>query len=125
MTRYIVLAVALAACGGDDGMQMPDAKMADAAPMNNVVDVTCPATPDATVMALSGSYSPMNSTIGSNGIVKFVTTIDHNVEPNPLTTTDPGLRVGFNQTKCLQFKATGVFGFKCGPHAFVGTVTVN
>jgi len=119
----------LAACGGDDGgMQTPDAKMVDAAAANKVVEVTCPATPDATVITTdaSNSYMPMTTTIPLNGVVKFTTSLAHNVVPNPLAAlTDQGLNVGFNQTKCLKFTATGTFGFKCAPHGFVGTTTVN
>ena len=127
MTRYIVLAAALVACDGGT-MQMPDAKMVDAGSTNKVVDVTCPATPDATVITTdaSSSYMPMATTISVNGVVKFTTSLSHNVVPNSLATlTDPGLNVGFNTTKCLKFTMSGTYGFRCGPHSFVGTVTVN
>lgn len=100
---------------------------ADAAPANKVIAVTCPATPAATVMTMNGAttYMPPQTTIGVNDIVKFVMSTEHDVEPNPLTTTDPGIMVNFGETKCLQFTQAGTYGFYCGPHGFVGTITVN
>lgn len=124
MTRFAVLALALAACDG--GGSTPDAKMIDAA-TNTVVESGCPATPAATIMTMDGTeaFMPMTATITLNGIVKFTTSLEHSVVPNPLANPDAGLRVGFNMTKCLKFTATGTFGFMCDPHAFTGTITVN
>lgn len=121
-------AVVLAACnvGGGDSMQ----GMADAAVdmnTNQVLPVTCPSgtVPTVTTDDNSSSFMPMSTPISVNGIVKFVTSLEHNVVPNTITNTDPGLTVGFNTTKCLQFTVAGTFGFACGPHGFVGTVVVN
>jgi plastocyanin len=131
MTRLVFAVLLLAACGGDDGggMVTPDAaKVIDAAPTNKVMTVTCPATVDATVMTTNTSFSfmPMSNTVPLNGVVKFVMSTDHNVAPNPMAAlTDSGLMVGFGQTACLKFTATGTYGFLCAPHGFVGTVTVQ
>jgi plastocyanin len=130
MTRLILAAALLAACGGDDGggSATPDAAMPDGAVnTNKVVTVTCPATPDAMVTVTSGggAYMPMATTIAVNGVVKFVMTATHDAKPNTLTTTDPGLSVGFGETKCLKFTQAGTFGFYCTNHSFAGTVTVN
>lgn len=107
---------------------MPDAVVVtpDASP-NKVVPVTCPAgtVPTVTTDDNTSSYSPMATTIAVGGIVKFVTSLEHNVVPNTITNTDPGLVVGFNQTRCLEFTVAGTYGFACGPHGFVGTVTVQ
>jgi plastocyanin len=48
----------------------------------------------------------------------------HNVVPTT-TMSDPGLNVPFGGTKCLMFTKPGTFKFKCAPHGFSGTVTVN
>jgi plastocyanin len=124
MARLAWLAFTLAACGGGDG-QTPDAKMVDAAV--RVVEIGCPATPDATIteMDTSSSFSPMASTIPLNGIAKFVTSSTHNVVPNPLNNPEPALTVGFNMTKCFKFTVAGTYGFMCQPHGFTGTITVN
>jgi plastocyanin len=131
MTRLALAVLLLAACGGDDGggMVTPDAaNLVDAAPTAKVTAVTCPATVAATVMSTNASFSymPMATTIPVNGIVKFVMSTEHDVAPNPIAAmTDPGLVVGFGQTKCLQFTQAGTYGFLCTPHGFVGTVTVQ
>ena len=130
MSRFVLPVLLLVACGGDDGgMVTPDAaKLIDAAPTNKVMTVTCPATPDATVMTTNASFSymPMATTIPANGVVRFVMSSDHDVAPNPIAAmTDQGLKVGFGQTVCLKFTTAGTYGFLCTPHGFVGTVTVN
>ena len=131
MTRLVLAVLLLAACGGDDGGGMVTAdaaKMIDAAPLNKVQTVTCPATVDATVMTTNTTFAfmPMASTVPINGIVKFEMSTDHNVAPNPMAAmTDPGLNVGFGATACLKFTQAGTYGFLCTPHGFVGTVTAQ
>lgn len=129
MTRLGLAALVVAACGGDDGgSATPDAaQMPDAGSTNKVVTVTCPAAPDAMVGISAGgtAYAPMATTIAVNGVVKFVMTATHDAKPNTLTTTDPGLVVGFGESKCLKFTASGTYGFFCSVHSFAGTVTVQ
>jgi len=123
----IVTILALAACGGDDGNTTADAPAAIDAPTTaKVSEITCPATPDATVTTVDGtfSYMPGAVTITVGQIVKFTTSATHDVAPNT-TGSDPALRVGFGATKCFKFTAAGTFGFHCTPHAFTGTITVN
>ena len=125
MKRFLL--IMLAACGGDDG---PTNTMTDAmgsGTTNKVVEVTCPATADGavTVNASGDAYVPKTQTVPLNAVVKFTMTGGHDATPNTLTTTDPGLKVGLGQTKCLKFTATGTFGFFCSPHGFNGTVTVQ
>jgi plastocyanin len=120
------LAVVLVACGGDDGGGGADAPNEGAA--NTVSEVNpCPAAPDATVTTenTSFAYMPQTTTITQGQVVQFVMSSDHDVAPNTQVNTDAGLRVGFGATKCLRFTATGTFGYKCTPHGFVGTITVN
>jgi plastocyanin len=71
------------------------------------------------------AYDPMTQTVPLNAVVKFVMTATHDAKPNTLTTTDPGLTVGFGETKCLKFTAAGTFGFFCTAHGFNGTLTVQ
>ena len=128
MTRLVLAALLLAACGGDDGGGgTADATMTDTGSTNKVVSVTCPGTADAevTISTGGGAYMPMATTVPVNAVVRFTMTATHDAKPNTLTTTDPGLVVGFGETKCLKFTATGTFGFFCSAHSFAGTITVQ
>jgi plastocyanin len=122
-----VVLIMLAACGGDDGgmTAMPDAMGSGSS--NKVMSVTCPATADAmvTVNASGTMYVPMTQTVPPNAVVKFVMTATHDAKPNTLTPSDPGLSVGFGETKCLKFTQAGTFGFFCTAHSFAGTITVQ
>ena len=135
MTRVAFLALVLAACGSDSTSKKPDAaaqkdaaKLADAAidAPQHVFAITCPPAPAATIMTNDGAfaYMPNSVTIAQNGIVLFIMSNIHDVVPDA-TNSDPGLSVGFAESKCLQFTTTGTFGFHCGPHGFTGSVTVN
>ena len=118
----------LAACGGDDNAKMDAPKVIDAPSNAKVVPVDCATTTaTATVMTVNGTdaYMPMATTINMGGVVKFITSSEHDVNPNPIGMSDPGIKVGFSMTKCLRFTATGTFGFFCSNHSFAGTVTVN
>jgi plastocyanin len=127
MTRLAAAALLLIACGGDGGGGTPDAAKMPDANANKVLTVTCPTTPDATitVSAGGGAFMPMATTVPVNAVIKFAMTPTHDAKPNTLTTTDPGIQVGFGETKCLKFTATGTFGFFCTAHSFAGTVTVQ
>lgn len=127
MKRLAAVALVVAACGDDGGMPVaPDARMIDAS-THTVQTVTCPASPAAMVMTTNAvdAYMPNAVTISVNQIVRFQMSGDHDVTPNPLGTTDPGLVVDGGQTKCLQFTQAGTFGFFCTPHGFTGTITVQ
>jgi plastocyanin len=124
------LALALVACGGDGTTKMDASVKMDApAQQATVVAVDCASnTPAATVVEMDtvDAFMPMATTINMGQVVKFTTSLAHNLKPNPIAAkTDPGLSVDFNMTKCLRFTATGTFGFMCSVHSFVGTVTVN
>ena len=104
-----------------------DAAVSIDAPANKVVEIACPASPAATVMTVNGtdSYMPMATTVSVGAVVRFVMSTFHNVAPNTIGTSDPGLMVGFGATKCLKFNAAGTFSFFCTSHSFAGTVTVQ
>lgn len=107
---------------------MPDALVLIDASNNKVVPVTCPTGTVPTVTTVNGTdaYMPMATmNVAVDGIVKFVMSSLHNVAPNTIGTSDPGLTVGFGQTKCLKFTATGTFSFFCTSHSFAGTVSVQ
>ena len=128
--KYALVSLLVAACGGDDtNIKMDAAKMdSGSGAMATVVAADCSGGSQAMVMEMDGvdAFMPMSTSIGMGQVVKFVTSTEHNVAPNPIAAkTDPGLSVGFNTTKCLRFTATGTFGFMCSVHSFVGTVTVN
>ena len=128
MSVRSVLAISLltlAACGGDDGNDMPDGAPKDSS-SPTVMEVTCPATPAATFRTLASTFDPTTATISRGGIVKFETTTDHPVIPaRDGVMTDTGIMVGENRTKCLTFTATGTFRFVCGVHNYLGVITVN
>jgi plastocyanin len=126
------------ACGGDDDPRrdaavsdgdsgVADAQLIDAPPdaAQSVVEVTCTGSePTIVTQAGSNNYVPMSRTIAVNDAIRFEMGSTHNVAPTA-SSSDPGLVVGFAQTKCLRFTAPGVFTFRCTPHGFIGTVTVN
>ena len=112
----------LAACGGDDGGNNP---MPDAPPMASIVRVDpCPGTTDATVITTTANmYMPMATTITQGQVVKFTMNAAHDVAPNGASST--GLAVPLGGERCYRFTSAGSFGFKCTPHGFTGTITVN
>lgn len=106
----------------------PDAaSMTDAAAGPSVRTVTCPPGDMPTVTTSDSvlAYTPATTTISAHGIVKFVMSSAHDVMPNPIKTTDPGLVVDFGRTTCLEFDRTGTYSFLCSAHFFVGTVVVQ
>ena len=119
----IVLVSFLAACGGDDGGGTVDA--AKDSPAASIVQVNpCPGTVDATVMTTTANmYMPMATTITQGQVVKFTMNAAHDVAPNGAAST--GLVVPLGGERCYRFTGAGSFGFKCTPHGFTGTITVN
>lgn len=126
----------IAGCGDDGGETridasvsngMDDAKPIDAPPDAQAFVLTVPCEGDEVdIVTTEGfKYQPMNTEISVDGVVKFVMSpgSGHNVLPQP--GGDPGLVVPFGETRCLQFTMAGTFGFRCGPHGFIGTVIVN
>jgi len=122
----LVSALVMAACGGDDGENNPPADAAIDGASGGAVMVTCPATPAATVTTSDGSnaYSPQMTTITQGQVVKFTMSSSHDVAPLNAS-SDPNLKVGFGQERCFMFTAAGTFPFKCTPHGFTGSITVN
>lgn len=135
--RLALLAALVLGCGGSDdpktidGPRPIDARLVDAGPdappdaPTEVRVVNCAgSTPAKTVTAEDGTdaFMPAATTITVDQVVQFEMPSTHNVVP---VASDPGLAVGFGQTKCLQFTATGTFNFKCAPHGFTGSITVN
>jgi plastocyanin len=110
-----------AACGGDDG----NTPMADAPPAATIVRVDpCPGTPDATVITTSANmYMPMATVITQGQVVKFTMNAAHDVAPNGAAST--GLVVPLGGDRCYRFTSPGAYPFKCTPHGFTGTITVN
>jgi plastocyanin len=128
---FAALFVALGACGGsgggdDDGGD--DAPGIDApAQQATVIEVSpCPAMPDADVESTGGfRFSPDAVTISQGQVVRFTNRADHSIVP-VFPDSDPGLKVGFGATTCLQFTKAGTFNYRCNPHSsMTGTITVN
>jgi len=93
--------------------------------MQSIVQVNpCPATTDATVITTSANmYMPMATTITQGQVVKFTMNAAHDVAPNGASST--GLVVPLGGERCYRFTSPGTFSFKCTPHGFTGTITVN
>jgi len=132
MKRFAILfPMLLVGCGDDGGTGTPvdsGGSNMDGGSAAKVVAVTCPATPAATVMTTNTTtaFMPMNTTISTGGVVKFVMSTMHNVEPNPIAPmSDPATRVNFGETKCLRFDQAGAYGIYCSVHSFAGTITVQ
>lgn len=127
----LVGASLLVGCAGEGGgggvTPMPDAAIAIDAPASTVTEVTpCPATADALVTTRDDAYvyMPATTTITAGQVVRFETSLYHDVAPLP-PMTEAALTVGFGASRCLRFTAPGTFRFKCTPHGFSGTITVN
>lgn len=132
MKRLAILVPFLvAACGDDGGTGMPvdsGGSNMDAGSAAKVVEVTCPGTPAATVTTTNAvdAYMPMNTSISAGGVVRFVMSTMHNVDPNPIAPmSDPATRVDYGETKCLRFDVAGTYGIYCTAHSFAGTITVQ
>lgn len=111
----------LAACGGDDDGNNPpiDAPAGpDAAPLA-ASEVSCTGV-DSPVITTSGfAFSPAITSVTVDTVVKFTMPAEHNAISNDgLFTAD------FNGDTCVRFEAPGTYRFRCGPHSFVGTVSV-
>ena len=113
--------------GDGGGAATPDAAVTIDAPASTLVEVSpCPGAPDATVVTTDSAdrYDPAMTTISQGQVVRFQTSFNHDVAPLP-PMTDDSLVVGFNKSRCFRFTAAGTFRFKCTPHGFTGTITVN
>jgi len=132
----VALLVLVLGCGSEDGKAIDaprpiDGKVVDAGPdappdaQTEVRVVNCAGvTPSKTVSSEDGidAFEPSATTITANQVVQFEMASTHNVVP---VGSDPGLTVKFGETKCLQFIEPGTFNFKCAPHGFTGSITVN
>jgi len=123
LSFVFVVSTVAAACGGDDGNSGTDA--GTDAPASTVVRVDpCPGTTDATVITTAANvYMPMMTTISQGQVVKFTMNAAHDVAPG--TGGDPNLVVPLGGERCYRFTAPGTFNFKCTPHGFTGSITVN
>jgi plastocyanin len=132
-----LLVCLVAGCGGDGG-GAKDASLTDGPPRDAAIDappdaptavrrVTCPSTPDATVMTSSFMFAPASVSINVNEIVKFAPENIHRVVPHATKPTDPGLNSGATgEVRCLQFTQVGEFNYQCGPHpSMMGVVQVT
>jgi len=81
--------------------------------------------PTVTTSDSTMAYDPMTMAISAYGLVKFVMSGTHNVGPDPGLPSDPGLRVGFGETACLEFDQAGTFNFECTVHVFKGKIIVQ
>jgi plastocyanin len=127
MKSFALLALLLAACGGDDTPAKMDSGngSGSGSGANKVTTATCTGTPKVvTVVDGTDAYMPMSTTISTGDMVEFKTSVTHNVIPG-LAPSDPGLMVGFSADVCLKFTAAGTYNFVCQNHGFKGTIVVN
>ncbi|MFT3693654.1 MAG: plastocyanin/azurin family copper-binding protein [Kofleriaceae bacterium] len=126
-----VCALALTACGGDDGntdTKKDAAGSGSGSNTNTVQKVTCSGTPakvtaDAAQMTKYTYSTGATLSVHVGDMVEFQMPANHNVRPG--TGVDPGLTVDFGQDVCLKFTTAGTYNFYCQPHGFTGTLTVQ
>jgi plastocyanin len=127
MTKTVLAALALAACGG--GEDPPADSAPNDTPGQSSVMVVTPCTGEAaTIESLATRFEPMSVTISMGQIVKISAgqvSDDHDIMPALSGNTDPALVVPGGQERCFRFTATGTFGFRCSSHGFVGSIIVN
>ncbi|MEJ7601381.1 MAG: hypothetical protein WKG01_25990 [Kofleriaceae bacterium] len=115
MRTLVVFAFALVGCTPETSIR-PDTKA-----RTPIQAVSCASvTPTVTVMTFGLAYSPDPTTVAAGSIVQFVMAPQHNV-----TSSSPGLAVGFGATTCLEFPEPGTYTFECASHKFTGTVIVT
>jgi plastocyanin len=132
----LLISIAAAACGSksaqhDAAIDAP--KLPDAAPdahfgAQTVFAVDCSTvTPDAMVHTVDGvntTYFPPQTTIAAGQVVQFMDSITHDVAAGH-GSSDLGLAVDFDETKCLRFTVPGTYNFLCTTHAFYGQIVVQ
>lgn len=116
-----LFAVSLAACGGDDGGNpVIDAAPGIDGPPLMAAEVSCTGVQSPVIMTSGFAFSPSITTATVNTVVKFTMPAEHNAISNDgLFTAD------FGGDTCVRFEAPGNYRFRCGPHSFVGTVSVT
>ncbi len=125
MHRLALVTFVLAGCSGGGGGGGTVDAAPDTPPVKVMALSSCPATVAATFMDSPTMFIPTSAAIKIGDVVKFVITAEHFVIPNVGTTTDPALMVSRGETKCFRFNVTGSYGFACGVHGFIGTITVQ
>jgi len=135
MKSFALLALVLAACGGDDTVTKMDAGngsgsgSGSGSGANTVQTVTCSGTP-AAVISTDNSMSKFiystttPPTVSVGAVIEFKMSSAHDVGPG-LAPTDQGLMVGYGADTCLKFTKAGTFNFLCQAHGFTGSVTVQ
>lgn len=92
--------------------------------------VTCPASPGATINAVSSTnFAPSSVTISANQIVQWnnATGFDHTVTSTSVPTGGT-FNVALNNgtSVCLRFTAAGTYTYRCTPHPnMTGVVAVQ
>jgi plastocyanin len=126
MKKAFISALMFAAACGSSSSGDDDDVPADTAQQQSTIETVTPCTGEsATVITQAASvYVPKDTTISVGQIVKFEMNPMHDVAPKTAA-DDPNLKVGLGQTKCLKFTAAGTFNFKCSPHGFTGSITVQ
>ena len=93
---------------------------ADAAP-TGVTRVDCAgATVAATITTSGFAYAPAEVTIAAGDVVEIHPSSSHDADAD-----DGSFHVGFGEDACLRFDAPGEHVFRCTPHQFTGTITVE
>ena len=77
-------------------------------------------TPAAMVTTQGLAYAPSALTIHAGSAVEWTLPPQHDV-----SSSTPGLAVGFGKTACLVFDEPGTYDYLCSAHGFTGTVTVQ
>ena len=70
-------------------------------------------------VSMGSAFSPQNSTIQVNDVVRFEPGGFHDIDSPGNFDTPP------NQVSCLRFTAAGTFPIQCSIHQFTGSITVT
>jgi plastocyanin len=100
---------------GDDDGDAPDAGP------SSVTRVDCAsATIVATITTDGFAYSPSDVTVAVGDVVELHPSSSHDAAAD-----DGSFAVDFGEDACLRFDAPAVHEFRCSPHQFTGTITVE
>jgi plastocyanin len=100
---------------GDDDVAGPDAGP------SSVTRVDCASADIAATITTSGfAYTPTAVTVGVGDVVEIHPSGSHDAVAD-----DGSFDVGFGEDACLRFDAPAAHTFRCTPHQFTATITVE
>lgn len=114
--------VSLTACGGSSDEETPDAGPDGGGntPAAEMVACNASVTKEITTNNTTAAFIPASTTVTAGTTVRFVMSTMHDARSNQNLFT-----VNYGETVCVKFNTAGAYTFRCNPHGFSGTVTVQ